>query len=1170
MSDLPKIIDNDRRSLHDVIDTLSSKYDTLSIATGYRDLPGTALVIDKLLNYKKIRLLIGREPLISRHQISKPEPDYPDLDIFRDLENTLINQNLKDTVVKIKQLISEWKLEVKVYRGSFLHAKCYIFGDYTSHNSVGIIWSSNFTRAWLTTNTELNDLEPESRIVTYRPLTEEQEVGHLFWFEKFWNSEECEDRSGKFIEILSHSPVGDAMFSPYEMYIKTLYELYKDELTSDVEISDHNKHTLMPHQIKNVQNLIRKLERNKVAMLADSVWLWKTATAIEVIRQYKYPSDSKRGRRVEVIVPSSLERQRIKEMWKFWLVEDSVPITPFHNEDRLNLRKDLDKYAPVNLFVIDESHNLRNTNSKRFDWVYKWIEQNPDAHVLLLTATPINNQINDLTNQILLAAKGNPNIAKVVYETASKQWIKIANFYEAFKDIQSSIKRSLTQWQDVLNNYDRLKRIVREIIWKFIVRNTREGVKKDPNFQWHFPHAIPQNANYEFSLDLTQSILDVATQKFENAEQLLWFDTNQFTSPERVKKTLHPLDEIDEFNQLENKDISKLSPVFFVYQLVLLLWFLPYRWRMYEEKYYNKTYDNIFWLKLTKEEQAQILSQLSIYGMLRVGYLKRLESSVFAIKESIERYGKLLSHLKESILQKNQIVSFKKLDLTLDYLNGDSLDDEAMKLINPYDIPAGFKKAELLRDIDRDISLVEVILQQLDILGADDSKIKALAETINYIQTNNINNGKVLLFSFFSDTVDYLRDNIGKYCPAITEQNTAFASGKNRSEVTNYAERFAPIAKEYTLEKWESELQFLFSTDVLSEWQNLQDCGIIINYDLHWNPVRMIQRNGRINRLWSKFEKIYIYNMFPEQQLDHYLGLVKRLENKIEMINFCVWLDQPVLSDDFEAVEFIDDIKKLYTNPDEDLMDELEAKTDILSTEDGFLQDLKEFDQNADEDVKDKVYNKIPFGKWWSQPAVELSKSIAKRPEVLFSSKLYTKTAYGKTKDSWYMMFATIDKKGERYERIEPLIALQLLKSQKEAIGIVNQATIDAHVMCEKISREAAEKLQQKYEYESNESDARTLKPTEIKFIEDLITAGYEDSIRLPIKGALTSLNNTIRLSELKKYYTLAKADIHHVEHVTNLAEYAKESLDIQERTAQQQEEVVDIKPMLYYVWPVH
>lgn len=107
MSDLPKIIDNDRRSLHDVIDTLSSKYDTLSIATGYRDLPGTALVIDKLLNYKKIRLLIGREPLISRHQISKPEPDYPDLDIFRDLENTLINQNLKDTVVKIKQLISE-------------------------------------------------------------------------------------------------------------------------------------------------------------------------------------------------------------------------------------------------------------------------------------------------------------------------------------------------------------------------------------------------------------------------------------------------------------------------------------------------------------------------------------------------------------------------------------------------------------------------------------------------------------------------------------------------------------------------------------------------------------------------------------------------------------------------------------------------------------------------------------------------------------------------------------------------------------------------------------------------------------------------------------------------------------------------------------------------------
>jgi len=106
--------------------------------------------------------------------------------------------------------------------------------------------------------------------------------------------------------------------------------------------------------------------------------------------------------------------------------------------------------------------------------VYKWIEKNPDAHVLLLTATPINNQMNDLTSQILLAAKGNPNIAQVVYETADKKGIKIENFEVALKDIQSSIKRSMKQKQDVLQNYERLKRVVREVIGKFIVRNTRQ------------------------------------------------------------------------------------------------------------------------------------------------------------------------------------------------------------------------------------------------------------------------------------------------------------------------------------------------------------------------------------------------------------------------------------------------------------------------------------------------------------------------------------------------------------------------------------------------------------------------------------------------------------------------------------------------------------------------
>jgi len=1166
MAQLPKIIDNNRRSMHDTISDILPQFDEISIATGYRDLDWTALLIDNLLKYKKIRLLIGREPLIPRHALQHPESDFPDKDIFYDLENIWFKQHYKETIQKIKDLIDKWILEVKVYTNSFLHAKCYIFGDYSCSEAIWIIWSSNFTRAWLTANTELNSLESDHRIVTFQPQNETQEVWHLYRFDQFWNSENSKNRNWEFVELLSKSPAWDELFSPYEMYIKTLYEMYKEELVSSTEISEENKERLMPYQVKNVNNLIRKLEKNKVAMLADSVWLWKTASAIEVIKQYKNPKDKNRGRRVEVIVPSSLENQWHIEMAKFWLADEFIPVTPFHNEDRLHQRQKIDQYAPVNLFVIDESHNLRNTNSKRYDWVYKRIEKNPDSHVLLLTATPINNQLSDLTGQILLAAKWNPNIAKVVYETANKKGIKIDNFEQALKDIESSIRRSISKKEDVLNNYERLKRVIREIIGKFIVRNTRNWVVKDPNFKWKFPKAIPQNANYEFDNWLVEKVLEVASW-LENSEQLLWFNTSEYTDPDRIKRTLHPLDEINEISQLDDKSIDEKSPVFFVYQLILLLWFLPYRRKMYEEKFYNKTYQEIFWLKLDKNEQSQILSQLSIYWMLRVSYLKRLESSVYAIHKSINKYQNLLLKLKEAIIDKNQIISFKKLDLALDYLNWESLNDEALDLVNPYNIPDWFKKEELLRDIERDINLTKAILQQLHILNQDDSKIKALAKTINNIQEKNINNWKVLIFSFFSDTIDYLKDNIWDLCTYMNEENTAFWSWKNKSDVGNYADRFAPKSKGYELKSGEKEIQFLFATDVLSEWQNLQDSGIIINYDLHRNPVRMIQRNGRINRLWSQFDNVYIYNMFPENQLDHYLWLVKRLENKIEMINFCIWLDQPVLNDNYEAVEFVDDIKKLYTQPSSDIIDELEEKTDLLSTEDWFLQDLRSFDETASDEEKEKIYNKIPMWKRWSQPNITLPKNINNRYDVVISSKLYMKWKNKKPIDTWLLMFSSVDRTWSQFKRIEPLIALQLIKCEKNTQWITNQEAINKNINCEKIDEIAPKMLLEKHQYEANETTVRDLKPTEQKFLEELVWLWYNKDDRFPIKEAFLKLSNSIRQKELSKLYNKAKADIHNVDLIKKLVSYSKESLDIQNTNWKNNWEISEIKPMLYYVW---
>ena len=204
-----KIIDNERKILADVLNESLDDFQDISIATGYWDLKGTGLLLEKLEKYKTIRLLIGREPLIPRHQLKHPEPDYPERDIFKDLESLVYDEQLKANIIKLKELKEKGVLQVRIYKKSFLHAKCYILGNEKSPNALGIIGSSNFTGNGLTQNTELNSLESDHRIVLFNPKTEEQEVGHLFSFNQFWA--ESEEWDGRFIELLEQSPVGDVM-----------------------------------------------------------------------------------------------------------------------------------------------------------------------------------------------------------------------------------------------------------------------------------------------------------------------------------------------------------------------------------------------------------------------------------------------------------------------------------------------------------------------------------------------------------------------------------------------------------------------------------------------------------------------------------------------------------------------------------------------------------------------------------------------------------------------------------------------------------------------------------------------------------------------------------------------------------------------------------------------
>jgi superfamily II DNA or RNA helicase len=1027
---IPKIIDNNRVSLLRVLEEIAPNYEQLSIATGYWDLLGTKLIIEKIKKYKTIRLLIGREPLIPRHRVNEPEPDYPDKDFFFDLERLQPTKELKALVQQIKQLVNDGILEVKIYRKTFLHAKCYIFGSYKSDTAVGIIGSSNFTKNGLTQNAELNTLESDHRIVTFCPKTETQEVGHLFWFDELWNNEKTENWNGEFTQLLEQSPIGDILFSPYETYIKTLYELYKEELEEeDIDRSIKGKYDLYSFQFKNVHALLRRLKKYKVAMLADSVGLGKTYTAIDVLKQYITGEEG--HRRVEIICPKSLKVQWTKEL-SVQGVYNLTPVT-LQNQREIEEKRALDKIASVALFIIDESHNLKNRSGKRFQQIIEWMKDNPKAHVLLMTATPINNQLSDIVNQILIGTRGDSGVLKVTSVDKKLKQTEQINFYQAIENLKKKIGQDITR--DGSIDYDYIKQIMMPILRAFVVRRTRQGIEKEyggllvDGVEKRFPKAKPEVKKYGFDKSISDAIRNLKSKTLDLQK------VYKFSPEDIVKKTknlLHPLDQISAIKESISEDkLKNVSAIHYVYQIVLLLGFIPYRWRMYQTKYYGKTRKQIKDMRLPAIESKLLFLQLSIYGILRTMFLKRLESSVSAFQTSLDTYRRKLEVFERG-LGAGKIVSLKDLtNIEEQLMMGDEdFDPDEIEIEEDSELDTVDSKKYALDDMKKDIEkekqLISLLEEQLKILAKDDSKITAFAELLDDLHNKKPAGTKILVFSFYADTIDYLEKALPKYSKCVSASNTAFLSSRNRVNAENLAGRFAPKAKQYELKDGEKELDFLFSTDILSEGQNLQDCGMLINYDLHWNPVRMIQRNGRINRIGTGFEHVYIYNICPEDQLEEYLRLVERLEGKINLIRYTIGTDSPVLDEEENPIEFTDSWKDIYSDSVQkriEAMQNAEKETDLLLSEDEYVSDLKLFhnSETLPVEYKKKIYN-IPLGKWAIMPTA--SHQGDAKSDILVLNSLHAQDARAVGH-----VFVSMKKDGDAFQAVTQLQALEWLKT---------------------------------------------------------------------------------------------------------------------------------------------
>jgi ERCC4-related helicase len=1098
-----KLIDNKRVILLDELLKELPKHKVISIASGYWDIKGTSKIIDQLMNYDSIRLLIGQEPILSKGQkyrnLSEMALDeqFPENEIKNDLEedaSEIESDVFRDTAKKMIELIKAGKLHVKLYRKQRLHAKAYIFGDDNDQHSLGIVGSSNFTFAGLSSNAELNSIENNVPMVVYKPTNDRMPHSHLSWFNELWDDQSNILWNEQFSRILESSPIGDMTFSPYESYIKTLMELYPEELEPQKEIYGKENDVLYSFQNRNAGLLIKKLEKTQVAILADSVGLGKTITAGAVIKHYLETGRAN----VLVISPASLKQQWIDDLAKLLNIDylegafsiisqqDINAIEKLHQEYEKSWRQK----KKIDLFVIDEAHNLRSNSGRRHEVILKLLQQHSNAHILLLTATPINNSLMDIANQIQLASKGKLYSVSVPFQRPNENVIEVIDFFEALKRIQSHIKRQLRAGIEV--DYSMYKKTIHQGLGNYLVRSTRQGVEKEGVMKngkkIKFPESKVAYLNYQFSQQLNQIVSNTLTNNiktaFEGINPLL---LNLEIMSQFTQQSQHPLD----FLPLIISDKAKIKELFDIddkttitelflnkpldglinnlLQAIYLLGFPAYRANTYKYEIYGKTVNEIRSLKSTKEFGIQLI----IHNILHITWLKRLESSTFALKKSVLNYKERLDWFNK-YLDKGYVVSLQDAFLLeQEYGRGDDIDqafedyDQYTKNIDLNQSgntngtkkgvekviadPKVFNLSKLKQDILRDQKILEVLIDILDIVSkpSNNNKIIEFANYLTSISKDEQYGKKVLVFSFFADTINYLRDNLAPLLKSIPNFNinAAFLTGSS-NDINNIVGRFSPISKNYTIKNGENEINYLFATDILSEGQNLQDAGILINFDLHWNPVRMIQRNGRINRLGSKFEYVLINNMKPSSDIDLYLKLVNRLEVKINTIKNTVGLDQGVLSvNDINPIQFIERYYKDGSLPPED---------DFLAITDDHVLNLREFvEKNKTNNLYINEIKSIPFGKWNYLPTKQTNKKILSLFQVDSSNSQKTRTY----KDLFFMSVDPND--NHRVTLIQNFEALEIIKTlsydNKRTKDVM---TVDRQIVQDRVNAESVRSIQ--------------------------------------------------------------------------------------------------------------
>lgn len=683
-------------------------------------------------------------------------------------------------------------------------------------------------------------------------------------FESLWNDKKkLQDVTDVVIENIStayneNSPEFIYYMTLYHVFSEFLDDISEDELPNEATGFKQSKiwNMLYDFQRDAVLAIINKLERYNGCILADSVGLGKTYTALAVVKYYE-----SRNKSVLVLCP-----KKLSENWNTY--KDNYVNNPIA-ADRLNYDVlfhtdlsrshgisnglDLDRlnWCNYDLVVIDESHNFRNgagTHANTVENRYvklmdKVIRTGVKTKVLMLSATPVNNKFIDLKNQLAIAYEGDSTLINDKLDTSK------------------TVDEIFRQAQKAFNAWSKLD--ARD--------KTTDALLKTLDFDF-----------FELLDSVTIARSRKHIEKYYNTAEIGKFPERK--KPISLRPQLTDLDSAINYNQ--------------IYGLLMMLslciytpsnYIFPSKMKKYIDITHNKA-DN---LTQTGREQG-------IRRLMSINLLKRLESSVNSFQLTLKRIESLIDETIKSI---DRFEKYGHSDIDM-YEASDSewdIDD------NNTDYFTVGKKVKIdLADMDyktwraeleKDAKTLELLtLMVADITPEHDTKLQELLKLVSDKIENPINPGnkKVLIFSAFSDTAEYLYEHVSTYVKKKYGLNTAVITGSIDGKTTirgfkaslnNVLTCFSPISKgkDLLMPESDADIDILIATDCISEGQNLQDCDYLVNYDIHWNPVRIIQRFGRIDRIGSKNQYIQLVNFWPDMDLDEYINLKSRVETRMKI-----------------------------------------------------------------------------------------------------------------------------------------------------------------------------------------------------------------------------------------------------------------------------------------------